>query len=79
MRQDPQQEPTDSEKLVALRWPHLKKSWLDEVNEAVGWLKTRFSGNAKMLVPLSGGQMQRPEWLIQAKRDPSTKKRERKS
>lgn len=64
----------DTDEFLAVRFPHLSKSWLDEINEMVGVLKQYFSGNAQMHVPWSGGLPQQTEWLVKGLKKPAKKK-----
>lgn len=54
----------DTDKIVAVRFQHLNTTWLDEVNEMVGWLKQKFSGNGRMSVPWSHGSPLETEWTL---------------
>lgn len=56
----------DTDKFLAIRYKHLDKSWLDKVNEMVGWLKQHLSGNGEMRVFWSGGVPQ-TEWTLHTK------------
>lgn len=63
------------EAILKDRYPHLDhhwlKPWLDDLNETIGWLKQKFSGNARMCVPWSGGIPQPAEWTFkQASKQP---------
>jgi len=48
------------------RYPNLDHLWiislLDDLNEAISWLKQKVSGNARMCVPWSGGKPGKVQW-----------------
>lgn len=60
-------EKQNTDEFLAVRFPHLSKSWLDEINDMVGWLKQKFSGNGELCVPWSGGIPQPGRWTINTK------------
>ena len=75
------EEPTtgEFEAILKDRYPNLDHhwivTWLDDLNEAVVWLKQKISGNARMCVPWSGGQPGKVQWEAPIK--PPGKKRKR--
>ena|SRR5579863_3111446 len=58
----------DTDEFLAVRYPHIDKSWLDEINTMLGQLKAWCSGDARMSVPFSGGIPQFTEWTIKSNR-----------
>lgn len=57
-----------TDEFLAIRFPNLDKTWLDEINEMVGWLKQKFKGNGELYVPWSGGIPQISTWSIKSSR-----------
>jgi hypothetical protein len=66
----------DTDEFFAVHYQHLDKSWLkswlEDLNEMVGLLKQRFSGNAHMHLPWSGGIPQDTEWSVKQKKKKRT-------
>lgn len=53
-----------TDEFLAIRFPHLRKTWLDEINDAIGWLKQNFKGNATMQIPWNGGIPGEVHWFV---------------
>lgn len=51
-----------TEELIAVKFPHLKLSWLQKVNKKLGLVKKENGGNVEMQVRFGKGQPQWTEW-----------------
>jgi hypothetical protein len=64
--------------ILSRRYPNLDqswiKSWLDDLNETIGWLKERFSGNGHMYIFWRGGVPQEPEWTVKSEKNSKGRK-----
>jgi hypothetical protein len=58
--------------ILERRYPNLDqgwlKTWLDELNDSIGWLKERFSGTGHMYIFWRGGTPQEPEWTVKSEK-----------
>ena len=51
---------TETDKFLAVHFPHLKKSWLHRMNRKLGALKQENGGNVEMVARFSSGLL---KWL----------------
>lgn len=54
--------PMNTDEFLAIKFPNLRKSWLTRLNQKLGWLKKKNSGNAEMRVHWAGGRDLYTEW-----------------
>jgi hypothetical protein len=62
-----------TDEFLAIKFPNLERGWLEMVNDTVGFLKQRCSGNGKMQTLWNGGTDSGTEWTFKPPKRPRYK------
>ena len=59
-----------TDEFLAIKFPHLRKSWLQKINWRLGWLKQFNGGHGEMVTRFSNGQDRWTGWNERDVSDP---------
>lgn len=54
----------DTNEMLAARFPHLQRDWLEQIERQLAFLERENGGNAEMHCRFSGGQLSWIDWIV---------------
>lgn len=64
---------TSTDEFLAARFPHVERNWLEMVNDTLGFLKQKSSGNGEMQTMWNGGVDAGTKWTFKPPKRPRYK------